>query len=232
MRIERVTHEREVFNLLLGSGTVLTSDRILVAIGRSPNTKNMGLEAIGVQVNEAGHIVVDSRLRTSVTGIFAAGDCAALPQYVYVAAAAGSRAAINMTGGDAELDLTVVPSVIFTDPQVATVGWSEAEAQAHGFDAESRTLPLESVPRALANFEVQGFLKIVAEKGTGRVLGAQIVASEAGDVIQTAAMAMRMGMTTREIADMLFPYLTMVEGIKLCAQSFFVDVKSLSCCSG
>ncbi|PIY28569.1 MAG: mercuric reductase, partial [Comamonadaceae bacterium CG_4_10_14_3_um_filter_60_42] len=109
---------------------------------------------------------------------------------------------------------------------------TEAQAQAAGLQVESRTLGLDNVPRALVNFETQGFIKLVAESGSGRLLGVQAVAAEAGELIQSAALAMRSQMTVQDLADQLFPYLTMVEGLKLCAQTFFKDVKQLSCCAG
>ena len=137
-----------------------------------------------------------------------------------------------MTGGDATLDLTAMPAVVFTDPQVATVGLTEAEAHAQNIETGSRTLTLDNVPRAVVNFETRGFIKLVAEAGSGRLIGVQAVAPEAGEIIQTAALAIRARMTVQELADQLFPYLTMVEGIKLCAQIFFKDVKQLSCCAG
>ena len=137
-----------------------------------------------------------------------------------------------MTGGEAELDLTAMPTVVFTDPQIATVGLDESQAQRLGIQTDSRLLTLDNVPRALANFDTRGFIKLVAEVGTGRLLGVQAVAPEAGELIQTAAIAIRMGMTVRELADQIFPYLTMVEGIKLAAQTFTKDVKQLSCCAG
>ncbi|WP_442905468.1 hypothetical protein [Halomonas sp. BC04] len=137
-----------------------------------------------------------------------------------------------MTGGAATLDLSAMPVVIFTDPQVATVGLTEAEALEQGFDVESRVLDLEYVPRALVNFDTAGFIKMVAEQDTGRLLGVQAVAGEAGELIQTAVMALRARMSVQEIGDELFPYLTMVEGLKLCAQTFTKDVKQLSCCAG
>jgi len=142
------------------------------------------------------------------------------------------RAAINMTGGDAKLDLTAMPAVVFTEPQVATVGLTEAQAQLAGLRTESRTLTLDNVPRALVNFETQGFIKLVAELGSGRLIGAQAVVPEAGEIIQSAALAIRARMTVQILSDQLFPYLTMVEGLKLCAQTFFKDVKQLSCCAG
>ncbi|CAI8892092.1 mercury(II) reductase [Methylococcus capsulatus] len=208
------------------------ADKLLVATGRAPNTRNLNLEAAGIEVDAQGAIIVDRAMRTSAPHIFAAGDCTDQPQFVYVAAAAGSRAAINMTGGNAELDLTTMPKVTFIDPQVATVGYSEAEARHDGIETESRTLTLDNVPRALANFDTRGFIKLVAEAGTGRLIGVQAVAPEAGELIQAAALAIRHRMTVQELADQLFPYLTMVEGLKLAAQTFTKDVKRLSCCAG
>ncbi|WP_439654542.1 mercury(II) reductase [Spiribacter halobius] len=228
---QRVDHDGVRFRLALG-GDTLTAERLLVATGRQPNTQTLHLEAAGVQTHDSGAIVVDSHLCTSTPGIFAVGDCTTMPQLVYVAAAAGTRAAINMAGGDAELDLSVVPAVVFTDPQVATVGLTEREAEDHGIKADARRIDLVHVPRALANFDTRGFIKLVAEAGTGRLVGAQVVAHNGGEIVQTAALAIRNRMTVESLANELFPYLTMAEGIKLCAQTFSRDVARLSCCAG
>lgn len=207
-------------------------DQLLVATGRAPNSGNLALERAGVGVDARGGIVIDAQMRTQAAHIYAAGDCTDQPQFVYVAAAAGTRAAINMTGGDARLDLTCMPAVVFIDPQVATVGYSEAQAQGLGIRTDSRTLSLESVPRAQANFDLRGFIKLVADADTGRLIGVQAVAPEAGELIQSAALAIRAQMTVQDLADQLFPYLTMVEGLKLAAQTFSKDVTQLSCCAG
>lgn len=208
------------------------ADRLLVATGRRPNTQGLNLDAAGVTRDSAGRIVVDSGMRTGAPHIYAAGDCTDRPQFVYVAAAAGTRAAINMLGGQVALDLTAMPAVVFTDPQVATVGMTETQAMHSGLDIEVRTLSLDNVPRALANFETRGFIKMVAEAGSGRLLGVQAVAAQAGELIQTAAMAIRARMTVHDLAHQLFPYLTMVEGLKLVAQTFTTDLSTLSCCAG
>ena len=226
-----VGYVNDEFVLKTPSGE-LRADRLLVATGRSPNTLSLGLDNTGVSLSPQGNIVIDKHMRTSATHIYAAGDCTDQPQFVYVAAAAGTRAAINMTGGEAALDLATMPAVVFTDPQVATVGLSEAEAHGKGIETVSRTLTLDNVPRALANFDTRGFIKIVAEAGSLRLLGVQAVTPEAGEIIQTAAIAIRAHMTVHDLADQLFPYLTMVEGLKLCAQTFTKDVKQLSCCAG
>ncbi|MBG6078239.1 mercury(II) reductase [Polaromonas sp. CG_9.11] len=227
----QVAHVNGEFILTIGQGE-LRADKLLVATGRSHNTSHLSLEAAGVAVNAQGAIVVDKAMRTNSPHIYAAGDCTDQPQFVYVAAAAGTRAAVNMTGGDAALNLTAMPAVVFTDPQVATVGLSEAEAKLKGIETDSRTLSLDNVPRAMANFDTRGFIKLVVDVGSGRLIGVQAVTPEAGELIQTAVMAIRAQMTVKELADTLFPYLTMVEGLKLCAQTFTKDVKQLSCCAG
>jgi len=227
----RVAFDGQEFTLATAPGE-LRADRLLVATGRAPNTRALHLDAAGIAVDPRGGIVVDERLQTTAPDIHAAGDCTDQPQFVYVAAAAGTRAAINMTGGDAVLDLTTMPAVVFTDPQVATVGLSEAVARLRNLETDSRTLPLDAVPRALVNFETRGFIKVVAEAGTGRLVGVQAVAPEAGEVIQAAALAIRARMTVHDLAEQLFPYLTMVEGLKLAAQTFTKDVGQLSCCAG
>ncbi|HHH44381.1 MAG TPA: mercury(II) reductase [Gammaproteobacteria bacterium] len=215
------------------TGDVQTEcDRLLVATGRRSNADTLALENAGVATDESGNIIVDDHMRTSVETIYAAGDCTSQPQYVYVAAAAGTRAARNMTGDDVAIDLSAMPAVVFTDPQVATVGLSEQQAGAQGLAVESRTLDLENVPRALANMDQRGFIKLVAEQESGRIVGCQVLAHEGGEIIQTAALAIRNRMSIQDLADQLFPYLTMVEGLKLCAQTFSKDVKQLSCCAG
>jgi len=219
----------------------LEGDALLVATGRTPNTDRLSIERAGIETDTSGHIRVDDRLETTAPGIFAAGDCTVLPKFVYVAAASGTRAAVFMTGG-AESDIGVrpeglrffepLPEVTFTDPQVGTVGMTEEEASKAGLSPVSRTLSLDQVPRALANFDTRGFVKIVAEEGSLRILGVQILAPEAGEVIQVATLAIRSKMTVPELGTMLFPYLTMGESLKLCAQSFTRNVADLSCCAG
>jgi mercuric reductase len=226
----RVDYSDNEFTVDTNSGS-LRADQLLVATGRTPNTEALNLAGIGVETSR-GAIQVDEHLQTTAPGIYAAGDCSDQPQFVYVAASGGSRAAVNMTGGEARLDLSAMPGVMFTDPQVATAGLTEAEALKQGFSVDTRVLELENVPRALVNFDTHGFIKMVAERDSGRLLGVQAVTAEAGELIQTAVMALRAGMTVEDIGNELFPYLTMVEGLKLCAQTFTKDVSQLSCCAG
>lgn len=227
----QITHADDEFVLNIHHGKI-HADKLLIATGRKANTDSLNLSATGVAVNTTGAIVIDNTMRCSAPHIYAAGDCTNQPQFVYVAAAAGMRAAMNMTGAESFLDLRSMPAVIFTDPHVATVGHTEATAADAGIEIQTRTLPLESVPRALANFDTRGFIKLVVESDSGRLLGVQAVAAEAGEIIQTASLAIHHGMTVQALAEQLFPYLTMVEGLKLAAQTFSKDVADLSCCAG
>jgi len=211
---------------------VFRCDKLLVSTGRHANTDSLNLSAAGVATEQNGCIKVNPSMQTTAPQIYAAGDCSNMPQYVYVAAAAGSRAGSNMTGGNETLDLAVMPAVIFTDPQVATVGLSQAQAESQGINTVVRVLEMENVPRALANYETEGFIKLVVDVDTQRLIGAQILAHQGGEIIQSAALAIANKMTVTALAAQLFPYLTMVEGLKLCAQTFNKDVKELSCCAG
>ncbi|MBD3609420.1 MAG: mercury(II) reductase [Gammaproteobacteria bacterium] len=229
--VESVHYKNHTFVLMTNHGEI-RGDQLFVATGRTPNTSALEIDKVGIATDEHGGIIIDEHMRTNIKNIYAAGDCTNHPQFVYVAAAAGTRAAINMTGGNKAIDLSVMPTVVFTTPQVATVGFTEQQAQAMGMDVESRSLDLENVPRAIANLDTQGFIKLVAEKQRGRIVGCQVLANEGGEIIQSAALAIRNRMTIEDLADQLFPYLTMVEGLKLTAQTFNKDVKQLSCCAG
>lgn len=186
-----------------------------------------------METDGRGFIAVDDHLRMSQPHVYAAGDCAGLPQFVYVAARAGTLAAENALGTESRpLDLSAVPAVTFNDPQVASVGRTEAEARAGEADIVVQRLPLEHVPRALVNRDTRGFVKIVAREADGRILGVHVLSPYAGEVIQTPVMAVRLGLTIEELTDAFFPYLTEVEGLKLAAQAFSRQVEHLSCCAG
>lgn len=234
-RTERVTvegGEKVLRGKAGGEPFEVRAEEILLATGRHPNTAGLGLERLGVELDGRGAIVVDERQRTSVPSIYAAGDVADQPQFVYVAAAGGAAAAQNaLAEGEERLDLDSLPRITFTTPQIAAAGLTEEQARERGFAVESRTLPLEAIPRALVNDEVRGLYKLVAESGSGRLLGVSILADSAGEVIQSAVLAISRGMTVEEVAATWAPYLTMAEGLKLTAQTFARDVARLSCCA-
>ncbi|GAB4207042.1 MAG: mercury(II) reductase [Sandaracinaceae bacterium] len=211
---------------------VIEGDQLLVATGRRPNTRGLGLEEAGIAVGKKGEVLVDEHLRTRLPHVYAAGDVIGDPAFVYVAAYAGTVAAENALNGDSRTyDLSVVPRVTFTDPGVASVGLTEAQARARGIAVAMSKLPMAHVPRALAARDTRGFIKLLADEKTGLLVGAHILAPEAGEMIQEAVMAIRFGIRTDEIASLMHPYLTNAEGLKLACQTFKKDVAKLSCCA-
>jgi mercury(II) reductase len=211
----------------------IVAERVLVSTGRQPNTAGFGLSEAGIALLPNGGIKVDDRMRTSKLGVYAAGDVTGRDQFVYMAAYGARIAAANALNGDSKrYDATAMPAVVFTDPQVASVGLTERAALNQGFRVKSSTLDLGAVPRALAARDTRGLLKLVADASTGKLLGAHILAPEGADSIQTAALAIKAGLTVEDLADTIFPYLTTVEGLKLAAQAFSKDVAILSCCAG
>lgn len=214
-----------------GTSVIHRVEAILVATGRRANTAGLGLEALGVELGAKGEIRVDASQRTTTPDVFAAGDVTGGPMHVYVAAQAGKVAVDAALGDEARLDLSVLPEVVFTDPAVATVGLTELDARGRGHAVRTSTLPLEHIPRALAARDTRGFIKLVVDGVTGRVLGAHIVAPEAGEMIMEPALAIRFGLTTDDLTSTHHPYLTHAEGIKLAALALDKDVAKLSCCA-
>lgn len=216
-----------------GRAETIIAERLLLATGRAPNVEGLGLIEAGVKQTLSGAIIVDEQMRTSVRGVYAAGDVTGRDQFVYMAAYGAKIAARNALNGDSlRYDNSAMPAVVFSDPQVASVGFTEERAIAAGYAVRTSTLPLENVPRALAARDTRGLIKLVADGRTRKLLGAHILAPEGADSIQTAAMAIRCGLTIDDLAETIFPYLTTVEGLKLAAQTFDRDVKRLSCCAG
>lgn len=210
----------------------LRADEVLIATGRRPVVDGLGLDTVGVAVGDRGEVLVDEHLRTTYPRIWAAGDVTGHPQFVYVAAAHGAVIADNaLDGAGRALDYRHLPRVTFTSPAIAGVGLTDAQAAEQGIACECRVLPLENVPRAIVNRDTRGFVKIVAARATGRVVGVTAVAEGAGDVIAAAVFAVQAGMTVNQLADTWSPYLTMAEGLKLAAQTFTRDVSKLSCCA-
>lgn len=214
---------------------IFTAERLLLATGRTPNTDGMNLELAGVYLDPKGFIKVDAHLQTSSPEIYAAGDVIGDPMFVYTAAYEGALAAENACAESGSTqrarDYNPLPWVVFTDPQVAGVGLGLKEAQAAGHDAESITLPMSKVPRALAARETRGFLELIRDRHTDRLLGARVLAHEGSELMMEISLALRHQMTAKELAGMFHPYLTLGEAVKLAALSFGKDVNKLSCCA-
>jgi len=215
-----------------GRERALAYGQILVAAGRRPVTAGLNLDGAGVKTGGHGEIVTDECQRTANPRIWAAGDVTSGPQFVYVAAAQGSRAAANaLEGAGRTVDYTALPKVTFTSPAIASAGLTEAELTRQGVACDCRVLPLSAVPRAIVARDTRGVVKLVAEARTGRVRGVHAVADGAGEMITAASYAIRAQMTVADLAEAWAPYLTMSEGLRLVAQAFSRDVSRLSCCA-
>jgi mercuric reductase len=182
----------------------LRAERLLLATGRRANTEGLGLDAAGVALTPRGFVRVDAALRTTNPDVYAAGDVTGGPQYVYVAAAGGRVAAENAVN---------------------------AINGAAGYAVDVSLLEMAHVPRAIVSYDTRGFVKLVAETESGRLLGVHAIAPNAGEFMGEATLAVRFGLTARDLSGTLHPYLTWVESLKLAAQGFSADVTKLSCCA-
>jgi mercuric reductase len=222
---------------LAGREQEFAAARVLVATGRRPNTSGIGLEDVGVHLDNRGAVVVDEYLRTSVPHIWAAGDVIGTEQGSQMATPVGSHdggiAAHNALSGQPlrRVDHRVVPRAVFSDPQVGVVGLTEAEAIAAGHRCWCNTLPMELVPRAGAIRDTRGVVKMVADADTGEVLGVFMLGPNASEVIHEAAMGLRFHATIDDFIDLLHVYPTMAEALKIVAISRYKDLSKLSCCA-
>lgn len=209
------------------------ASHLVIATGRKANTDNLGLEKAGVKTGRKGHVVVNEYLETNVPNIYAIGDVNTFPQFVYTAAYEGTIAVGNaFQGSNNKIDYSVLPWVVFTDPQVAGVGMDEEQAREKGISHETSVMPLSEVPRSIAALDTRGFIKLIRNPDTDQLLGARIVAPEGSELIMELSLAIKYGITVTELASALHPYLTLAEGVKLAAMSFTKDVKKMSCCAG
>lgn len=231
-KVSRENNQVQVDISVNGSRQRLVSTHLLLATGTKPNTANMGLEKVNVTLEKSGHVKVNSLLETSAANIYAVGDVTANPAFVYAAAYEGKLAVRNaFNGAQLDTDFSALPWVVFTDPQVAGVGLDEKDATALNIPHEASVLPLTFVPRSLVALDTRGFIKLIRNTATDKLIGARIVAPEGGELVSQITLAMRCGMTVEELANTLYPYLTLSEGVKLAAIGFSRDIAKLSCCA-
>lgn len=215
-----------------GETKLFEAEKLVVATGIKPNTQKLGLENTGIELTKSGHIAVNEKMETNLRHVFAAGDVANTPAYVYTAAFEGKIAVENaFSGTESKADYSSLPWVVFTDPQVAGAGLDEAEAEAQNIPFEVSKLELKDVPRSIAANDTRGFIKLIRNSETDKLIGARVVAPEGGELVQQLSMAIKYGVTIRDLAEGFYPYLTLCEGIKLVAIAFGKDVKELSCCA-
>ncbi len=194
----------------LADGREFVTDKVLVTIGRSFNSDGIGLEAIGV-ATEKGRIIVNKKMETNVRGVYAIGDVTGGMLLAHIASFEGITAVSNALGGNKEMDYSAVPYGVFTDPEVAGVGLKEKEAKEKGIDVKVGRFPYAASGKAMTMGKIDGFVQIVADAGTDRVLGCSIVGAHATDLIGEVALAVKSGVKTAEIGETIHAHPTLPE---------------------
>lgn len=225
--------DRIIINVLVkDEPEKIEGTHLFVATGRKGNTNGFGLEELGIELHKNSFIKTNEFMQTSIPNIYSAGDVTGEYLFVYSAAYEGSLAVSNMFGErPIKKDYSVFPWVIFTDPQVAGVGMDENQAYENKIDYEVSTIQLKDVPRSIAARNTKGFIKLIRNKENDKLIGARILASEGSELLMEVSLAIKYGITVKELKQMFHPYLTLSEGVKLAAISFDKDVKKLSCCA-
>lgn len=233
---QKSNHEIDVVAHINGKEQTFTSQKLLVATGRMPNTDNIGLDKVGLQIDDRGYIKVNAELQTSIPNIWAAGDVIGNQTDSQPATPVGAHDGVivaknALANAHQKVDHRVIPRTIFTDPQVAVVGQTDEEAVGSGIRCWCGTISLDLVPRAGATYQMDGIAKVVINRETQEVLGVSLVMPNAGEVIHEAAMAMRFRAKLEDYIDMIHVYPTMAEALKIAAISYFKDPAKLSCCA-
>ncbi|HYW34397.1 MAG TPA: mercury(II) reductase [Balneolaceae bacterium] len=215
-----------------GEETMLKATHLLVAAGRQGNTKDLQLDAAGLTSVDRGYVPVNKTMCTAVNNIFAAGDVTGKHQFVYTAAYEGKLAADNALRSESRnADYSVLPWVIFTDPQIAGIGLDERQARQEGLNYDTAKLSLDNVPRSIVARDTRGFIKLIRNRDDDQIIGSRILAPEGSELLMELALAMRHGVTVETLTEEFHPYLTLSEGIKLAALAFDKNVNKLSCCA-
>ena len=211
---------REGIRVQFDKGEPQTYDLVLVSVGRSPNGKRIGAEKAGVEVDERGYIRTDRQMRTNVPHIFAIGDIAGPPMLAHKATHEGHVAAEVAAGHKASFDARVIPSVAYTDPEIAWTGATEDELRKKGEEFGKSVFPWAASGRAIANGRDEGFVKLLFEKRGGRIIGGAVVGTNAGELIAEICLAIEMGADAEDIGRTIHPHPTLSESVGLAAEVF------------
>ncbi len=205
----------------LSNGKEVVAEMVLVSTGRALNSEDIGLEEIGVEKGQRGEIKVNEKMETNVPGIYAIGDVTGGILLAHVASKEGIVAAVNATGGQRTIDYSVVPAAIFTHPEIGSVGLREHQAKEKGIEYTTGHFQFRALGKAHAMGEISGLIKIIADKKTDKILGAHIIGPHASDLIHEVAVAMKNGVTIKELADTIHAHPTLSEGIMEAAEDVF-----------
>lgn len=216
--VQKVEGKEDGIHAFLSSGQEIAAEKMLVSIGRSLNSEGIGLEAVGVKKGPRGEILVDDRMQTNIGGIYAVGDVVGGMLLAHVASREGIVAAENACGKEARMDYSTVPAAIFTHPEIGSVGLREFQAAERGIKVKTGRFQFRALGKAHAMGEISGFIKIIAEPDTDRILGAHIIGPHASDLVHECALAMKAGLKVKDVADTIHAHPTLSEGIMEAAE--------------
>jgi dihydrolipoamide dehydrogenase len=211
--VQKVDVKENGVTATLSDGKTIEAEKILVSIGRAVNSKNLGLEELGVNMGKRGEILVDARMQTNIEGIYAIGDVVGGIMLAHLASKEGLIAAENASGGNARIKLDVIPAAIFTSPEIASVGLREHQVREKGIKYKVGRFQFRALGKAHAMGEISGMFKIITEETTDKILGAHIIGPHASDLIHEVAVAMEGGLTVKNIAHTIHAHPTLAEGI-------------------
>ncbi|RPI34187.1 MAG: dihydrolipoyl dehydrogenase, partial [Nitrospiraceae bacterium] len=218
IKVEKVDVRDDGVHAFLSDGKEIVSEKVLVSIGRDLNSADIGLETVGVNKGSRGDITVNNRMETNVPGIYAIGDVTGGILLAHMASREGLVAAKNIMGIDARIDYNVVPAAIFTSPEIASVGLREHQAADKGIKYKTGHFQFRALGKAHAMGDIAGFIKLIAEEASDKLIGAHIIGPHASDLIHEAALAMKAGLTIRDIAGTIHAHPTLAEGIMEAAE--------------
>jgi dihydrolipoamide dehydrogenase len=220
-KVEESNKKSGKFELTLSSGEKLKVEKILVSVGRGPNSGGIGLEDIGVATDDKGYIKVNEKMQTNVKNVYAIGDVTGGLQLAHVASEEGKIASEVIAGKDKFMDYSVIPWAVFTSPEIGTVGLNTAQAKQKGYDVCVGSFPFANSGKAYITGETEGFINIVTEKGTGEILGAQMVGPRASDLVHEVAVAMKGEMLIDDLSTTVHSHPTLSEAVMEAAEDCF-----------
>ena len=218
IKVEKVEVKESSVQAFLSDGRAIEAEKVLVSIGRAINSKDIGLENIGVKTGQRGEIIVNDKMETSIKGVYAVGDVTGGIMLAHMASKEGMIAAENAVGGDAVINRSVVPAAIFTSPEIASVGLGEKQALDKGYRIKIGRFQFRALGKAHAMGEISGLIKIIADEQNDKILGAHIIGPHASDLIHEIALAVNKGLTVKDIADTIHAHPTLSEGIMEAAE--------------
>jgi dihydrolipoamide dehydrogenase len=216
--VEEVKKENGKFTCKVKGGGEIVAEKILVSVGRKPNTDNIGLEKVGIINDEKGFIKVDNHLRTNIPDIYAIGDVIGGLQLAHVASEEGKIAAENIAGKNKAMDYRVIPWAVFTSPEIGTVGLNEEQAKSKGIKVCTGLFPFSNSGKAYITGETDGFIKIVTDSATGEILGSQMIGPRASDLVHEVAVAMKGEMVIDNLAETIHSHPTLSEAVMEAAE--------------